>query len=76
LDFWFENIPSGNPGAKGTLTQGCQIFLSPRYQNVKKYTYITTTKYTQIGVFGMKIYHLATLLSLLIKNKSRHWLCG
>jgi hypothetical protein len=52
--------------------QGCQIFLGATYQNgenIPNYCKIdqhiplqVPTKFAQIGIFGLKIYHLATLL--------------
>jgi hypothetical protein len=61
------------------LKQGCQIFLGTIYQNGGKYTQRTSyfpnghrkrpfqfqgpSKFTQIGTFGLKLNHLATLIS-------------
>jgi hypothetical protein len=49
--------------------QGCQIFLGKTYQNVKNipnnlkiYHCKTLQKYTQIGILGLKMCNLATLL--------------
>jgi hypothetical protein len=53
------------------VAQGCQIFLGTRYRNGEKYTkrpqnipngYKIIPKFTQIGIFGLKTNHLATLL--------------
>jgi hypothetical protein len=59
-----------------TPSQGCQIFLDAIYHNGGKYRYQITIshkiyqcfpfqgapKFTQIGILGLKIYRLATLL--------------
>jgi hypothetical protein len=68
------NIPNGNKIYQMAITYIYQNIYQ-KYQNgykiYQRFTLQDPPKFTQIGIWGLKMYHLATLIKVNLNNKKR-----